>query len=241
MDDRRGRRRGADEDERADAGAAPPAGVGDEHGLAVLGMISFLELASFSRLAADASLAPALDQRLELSGMARHALDRMDRVGARITELGGEPTDVMAPFSGALVEFDSRTVPSTWWERMLKAYVGYGVADDFCRVLAQATDPTTRALVEDVLDDERHARLVVELLATAREEDPTLAPRLALWGRRLVGEALRAVQEVLRRHPRLRELLPTAMGEEADDAQQKLFAKLTAEHSRRMDRLGLAA
>jgi len=234
MDERRG------EDADQAAGTAHVA-ADATHGLAVLGMISFLELASFSRLAADASLAPALEQRLELSGMARHALDRMARVGSRISELGGEPTAAMTPFSGSLVEFDSRTVPSTWWERLLKAYVGYGVADDFCRVLAGAVDPTTRTLVQDVLDDERHARLVVELLAAARAEDPTLAPRLALWGRRLVGEALRVVQEVLQRHPALRELLPVAMGEAPEEAQQKLFARLTAEHSRRMDRLGLAA
>nr|WP_297425445.1 ferritin-like fold-containing protein [uncultured Actinotalea sp.] len=226
------------------AGAAigPDAGAGTEDSLSVLGMVAYLELAAFTRLAADAGLAPTLGQRLELSGLARQALEHVDRVRARIEELGAELEPVMGPHAGVLVEFDTRTVPSTWWERLLKAYVGYGVADDFCRALARAVDDRTRAVVGDVLEGEAHTDLVVRSLAQAAEQDPTLASRLALWGRRLVGEALNAVAAVLESHPQLRELLEPAMADERGaDAQQRLFALLTAEHSRRMGRLGLAA
>jgi hypothetical protein len=221
---------------------AGPADGGDpRHAAAVLGMVAYLELASFSRLAADAGLAPTLRQRLELSDMARRALDRVDRVAARVEELGGQLEPTMGPFAGVLAEFDSRTVPSTWWERLLKGYVGYGVADDFCRILAGSVDASTRALVEEVLDDESHSRFVVEALAEAAQGDPTLASRLALWGRRLVGEALNAAQRVLADHPTMAELLDVALPEHQGDAQQRLFSLLTADHSRRMDRLKLAA
>lgn len=225
----------------AQAPSAAP--VGDARpDLAVLGMVASLQLAEFSRLAADASLAPSLPQRLELSGMARGALDRLDQVAARVAELGGELEAVMGPYAGVLVEFDTRTVPSTWWERLLKAYVGYGVADDFCRMLAPAATPATRTLVEEVLEDEAHSRLVVDALAGAVRHDATLASRLALWGRRLVGEALNTAQVVLAQHEDMHRLLGSAMADQASaDPQQKLFALLTAEHSRRMDRLGLAA
>lgn len=216
------------------------AGAGDA--LSLLGMVAYLELAAFTRLAADAGLAPTLGQRLELSDLARQALDHLDRVRDRIVELGGELEPVMAPHAGVLVEFDTRTVPSTWWERLLKAYVGYGVADDFCRALARAVDEPTRAVVEDVLEGELHTDLVLRALARAAEDDPTLASRLALWGRRLVGEALNAVAAVLESHPTMRPLLEAAMADERGaDPQQRLFALLTAEHSRRMGRLGLAA
>lgn len=215
--------------------------AGADGALLVLGMLASSELAAFSRLAADASLAPGLDQRLELSSLAGGALDRIDRVGARIAELGGDLRTEMAPFAGALHEFDARTVPGSWWERLLKAYVGYGVSDDFCRLLAQALDPQTRALVEEVLGDDRHAALVVESLAGAVGEDATLASRLALWGRRLVGESLNAVQQVLVEHPGTRDLLVRALGDDTatGEVQPRLFALLTAEHSRRMERLGL--
>ncbi|WP_225753142.1 ferritin-like fold-containing protein [Actinotalea sp. Marseille-Q4924] len=230
------------------AGSAPsggPASTGSaavQDSLAVLGMVAYLELAAFSRLAADAGLAPTLAQRLELSELARESLSHLDRVRERIVELGGDLEPVMAPHAGVLVEFDTRTVPSTWWERLLKAYVGYGVADDFCRALARTVDERTRAVVEEVLEGEVHTDLVVRSLARAAEADPTLASRLALWGRRLVGEALNSVSAVLAAHPEMRPLLEAAMTDErGPDAQQRLFALLTAEHSRRMGRLGLAA
>lgn len=217
------------------AGAADAAGSGaPASARAVLGMIAYGQLAAFSRLAADAALAPSLAQRLELSRLAGLALQRLDRISAHVAAEGGDLEPVMAPFAGALVEFDERTSPGSWWERLLKGYVGYGVADDFSRIVAQHLDPTTRDLVEHVLADAGHAGFVVEALAGAAGQDPTLASRLALWGRRLVGEALGVVQRVLADHPDVRALV----GDEPD-AQQRLFASLTAEHSRRMERLGL--
>ncbi|WP_182111909.1 MULTISPECIES: ferritin-like fold-containing protein [unclassified Actinotalea] len=214
--------------------AADPASA--ESTNAVLGMIAYGQLAAFSRLAADAALAPELSQRLRLSRLAGLALRRLDRVAERLEELGHDLEPVMAPFAGVLVEFDQRTAPGTWWERLLKGYVGYGVADDFSRIVAQRLDPDTRDMVVDVLADEAYAELVVDALAAAAAQDPTLASRLALWGRRLVGEALGVVQRVLADHPDLRGLLEVGT---PGDAQQRLFSALTAEHSRRMERLGL--
>ncbi len=216
--------------------APAPDAPSDRSAQAVLGMLAYGQLAAFSRLAADAAQAPSLGQRLELSRLAGLALSRLERISDRVTELGGALEPVMAPFAGALVEFDERTAPGSWWERLLKGYVGYGVADDFSRIVAQTLDPRTRALVEDVLADEGHARLVVDALAGGATQDPTLASRLALWGRRLVGEALGVVQHVLADHPDIAALLAR---DEGGDPQQRLFAQLTAEHSRRMERLGL--
>ncbi|NTW41900.1 MAG: hypothetical protein HGA44_18800 [Cellulomonadaceae bacterium] len=205
--------------------------------LPVLGMLAYGEVAAFTRLAADSAMAPSLTARLALARQAGLAVARLERVAVRVRELGGELEPVMAPFAGVLVEFDRRTPPSTWWERLLKGYVGYGVSDDFSRIVAQALDPVTRELVEDVLADQGEAAMVVESLAAAGAIDATLASRLALWGRRLVGESLGVVQNVLAHHPEIEALLERACP--GADPQQKLFASLTAEHSRRMERLGL--
>ncbi|HRA49496.1 ferritin-like fold-containing protein [Actinotalea sp.] len=213
-----------------------PAGV-DDGALPVLGMLAYSELAAFTRLAADSALAPTLAERLALARLARHALDSLDDVAARVAELGGDLQPVMAPFSGVLLEFDRRTQPSTWWERLLKAYVGYGVADDFTGMVSAAVDPTTRVVVADALSDDGLAQLVVDTLAAAALQDATLASRLALWGRRLVGEALGVVQSVLTVHPEIQVLVERAMPE--GEGQARMFAMLTAEHSRRMQRLGL--
>lgn len=221
------------------ASSTPTRELSADRALPLLGMVAYSELAAFTRLAADSAIAPDLDGRLALAGFAGHALDHVYRITTRISELGGEARTTMGPFAGVLVEFDRRTQPSTWAERMLKAYVGYGVSDDFALVLSEGVEPTCRNLLADVMADHGHSGYVVGLLADAGALDATLAPRLALWGRRIVGESLGAVQGVLAAHPEIVDLLSRVLP--GDEPQQRLFARLTAEHTRRMDRLGLAA
>ena len=68
----------------------------------------------------------------------------------RIEELGGSPDTELERYARVLEDFDARTTPGSWWERMLKAYVGYGVADDFCKAAAAGLDEGTRDLVRDL-------------------------------------------------------------------------------------------
>jgi hypothetical protein len=211
--------------------------------LAVLGLLANSELVAFSRLATDAVAAPDVRDRIELCRLGGVAAQRLGRLGERVAELGGELTDVVAPFIGTYADFDARTRAGSWYERLLKAYVGFGVEDDVARLLATRLDPQSRALVLDVLDDDGYSALVLDRLKTAMASDPVLASRLALWGRRLVGEALGVVQRVITVHTDLRVLLEEALpkGGSAGELQQRLFAVLTGEHTRRMERLGLTA
>ena len=235
--------------------ASPDLGTADANpaALAVLGLLANSDLTAVTRLAADADVAPAIADRIELCRLAGAAAERLARVEARVAALGAELTDVVAPFLGTFTDFDARTPPGTWWERLLKAHVGFGVEDDVARLLARGlangadgadgADGATRALVLAVLDDDRHSALVIARVCEATAADPVLASRLALWGRRLVGEALGVVQRLVTDHPELRALLERALPEGAGEQplQQRLFAVLTAEHTRRMDRLGLTA
>jgi len=207
--------------------------------LPLLGMLAYGQLAAFTRLSADSAAAPDLPDRLAFARLAGRALDHVDLLAERIVGLGADVEATMAPFAGVLVEFDRRTEPTTWWERILKGYVGYGVSEDFARLLAAGVDDASRGLVEDALGSGDLADLVVARLAAAGVEDPTLAARLALWGRRLVGESLGAVQAVVAGHPEIADVLAAALP--GDDPQARLFSLLTAEHTRRMGRLGLAA
>lgn len=214
--------------------------------LAVLGLIANSDLSAFTRLAADAEVAPTVADRIELCRIAGAAAERLARVEARTAEVGADLADVVAPYLGTFTDFDARTPPTTWWERLLKAHVGFGVEDDVARLLATGLaerDEATRGLVLAVLDDDRHERFVVARVTEATAGDPVLASRLALWGRRLVGEALGVVQRLIADHPELRALLERAMPEDGSGAplQQRLFSVLTSEHARRMDRLGLTA
>ncbi len=218
----------------------------------LLGLVAYTELASFGRLAGDAAHAPTLRQRQALSRLAAAMLDRQERVLLRVAELGGDPDTCMSTFDGMFDDFDARTRPSTWWEGILKGYVSQGVADDFCLLAAQGLDERSRTVVVDALTQDTPSQRYAPVIAEAAAADPVLASRLALWGRRLVGEALGVVGVVLARRPALARLV--AAGVASDDTagatspkgpapatQSWVFARLTAEHSRRMDRLGLAA
>ena len=149
----------------------------------------------------------------------------------------------MVPFDGVIDDFELRTTAGTWSERLLKAYIGYAVADDFLRLLAAGADPTSRELVTEMLGDPDYTELVVTQLAVVLA-DEVAASRLALWGRRLVGDALAVIQGAIVRQPAFGRLLEAGGASEGDgdeDRVQRVFSVLTAEHTRRMERLGLAA
>src|SRR5207302_608360 len=71
-----------------------------------------------------------------------------------------------------------------------------GFAADFYREVAEYVDPDARALVLDVLEDTGHAQFAVDHVRAAIAADAAVAGRLALWARRLVGEALVQAQRV---------------------------------------------
>ncbi|MBI9114185.1 ferritin-like fold-containing protein [Sanguibacter suaedae] len=210
----------------------------------LLGLIAYTELASFTRLAADAASAPDPARQLRLVRLAGAALARQERILGRIAELGGDPDAAMLAFAGTFDDYEMRTEPASWWESVLKGYVGNGVADDFCRLAVDGLDAETRRIVTEVLDANQNAELSVAVLDEAATGDPVLASRLALWGRRLVGEALGLVQTLMGERPALGRLVATGATARADDVdgdQAWVFSQLTAEHTRRMGRLGLAA
>ena len=168
--------------------------------------------------------------------LARCAVQRVescDRLLVPITDLGGDADAAMGAFSHVLDGFDARTASTSWAERLLVPYLGYGVADDFCRLAADGLDEESSALLRDVLADQQSADLAVSELDDVTVRDHVLGARLALWGRRLVGEALTVVQNVLETKPGMEGLLGVQRG--------ALFGKLTAEHARRMGRLRLTA
>lgn len=212
--------------------------------LELLGFIACTELTTFTRLAGAAATAPTSEHQLHLVRLAGDAVNRMERLLARIGELGGDPDAQLLAYDGTFDDYDARTVPGSWWENLLKGYVGNGVADDFCRIAVDGLDAQTRDLVIEVLDDNRNAEMSVRVLADAAGADEVLASRLALWGRRLVGEALGLMQNLTARHDALGRLVLDGARQRAGAAdvdQSWVFSQLTAEHTRRMGRLGLAA
>ena len=88
----------------------------------------------------------------------------------------------------------------SWLESLVKAHVGDGLAADFYREIAEWLDPVTRDLVVDVLADTGHSSFAVREVRSACQADPRLTGALALWGRRLLGEAITQAQYVVADH-----------------------------------------
>jgi hypothetical protein len=88
-----------------------------------------------------------------------------------------------------------------------------------------------------------NSEFIVERVRSAIEADPRLAGRLALWGRRLVGEALSQAQRVAAERDALSTLLVGGVDRPGTDLAEigRMLARLTDNHARRMAALGLAA
>ena len=228
------------------AGQHPDPLADAEYRLAVvdlLGALAYGELTAFERLADDASFAPTLGDKAALAAMAVAEYNHFALLRERLVAIGASPEDAMEPFIAALEAFHERTAPGDWLEGLVKAYVGDGIAEDFYREVSAYLDDSTRDLVLSVLEDTGHSTFAVERVRAAIEADPRLAGRLALWGRRLVGEALSQAQRVAAERDALASLLVGGITQRGADLAEvgRMFARLTENHTKRMASLGLSA
>ena len=248
-----------------------PDGQGDEGYRAavtdLLGLLAYAELVAFFRLSDDAALAPSIADKAALGRMAVAEFSHFQRLWNQLGQLGADPEQAMLPFAGPLDAFHAQTAPGDWLEGLVKAYVGDGIAADFYRAVAEFLDPGNRELVLEVLADTGYAEFAVERVRRAIEADRTVAGRLALWARRLVGEALGQAQRVAAQREPLLHLLagqvaapdaaarsgprpsaaaqggsgPSAEGGSELGEIGRLFARITDAHTKRMTALGLDA
>jgi tRNA-(MS[2]IO[6]A)-hydroxylase (MiaE)-like len=203
----------------------------------LLGALAYGELCAFDRLADDARMAPTLALRAEMSAMAALEFGHYQQLAARLTELGAAPDAAMEPFVPAIETYHSLTMPSTWLECVVKAYVGDGMAADFYREVAEFVDEPTRELIHDALSDVGRAEFAVREVRAEIAAAPANAGRLALWARRLVGEAISQAQHVLADRDALMMLLVEGSGDLPGVA--GLMSRITDRHEERMRELGL--
>lgn len=230
--------------------------------LALLGLVASFELTEVTEAAAVTDPSLGSVHLLASGRRVAAAVARCERVLAEVEARGGSGPVEVARFDGVFDDFDVRTAASTPEEAVLRGFVGRSVAEDLCRLVAPVLDDAARDVVLDVVgaggvgDDE------VDAVARAAAADPVLAARLALWGRRLVGESLRLVQQLLVQHEAFarlavvaRDAARTTDDEAAEDTGETVavpveasdataawvLRRLTERHALRMKRLGLAA
>ena len=209
----------------------------------LLGILAYGALAAFERLADNARTAPTLADKVHVASMAALQIEHFERVRGRLAELDTDVMEAMQPFHAPFNAFHEYTKPKDWLEGLVWTYVGDGFAADFYREVAAFVDADTRALVHHVLADEGHVEFVIEKVRAAIAADHRVAGRLALWGRRLVGEALSQAQRVAADRDALTSLLTGTVDRPGMDlpAISRMFSRLVEKHTKRMAALGLQA
>src|SRR5690625_2353325 len=104
---------------------------------------------------------------------------------------------------------------------------------DLARVVAGQLPAPAHDVAYAALAGQGLTGLVAAEVARASGQDAALAARLALWGRRVAGEVLGAVQPVL--------AVAGSAGADLGELAAPALGAISAGHARRMDRLGLAA
>ncbi|MGN6445527.1 ferritin-like fold-containing protein, partial [Amnibacterium sp.] len=143
----------------------------------------------------------------------------------------------MHPFTADIDRYRRRLADSGWHESVLTLHLSAGLLDDFFAGLAAGLpEPEAHRVVAILQRDIGHDALVAVLQA-GLAADKRLGSRLALWGRRLVGDTLLVARSALAdvRDPSGQ---PAATEERRVEP---ILNDLIAAHTRRMDRLGLTA
>jgi hypothetical protein len=197
-----------------------------------LAQAAYLQLTVFETLAGAVAEAPTTSSKEAVSRAAALSLDKHHGLVAELSRKGIDAAESMKQYAPRIDEYRDRTLGTTWHETMVTAYVTAGLLDDFYRRLATGLPVDAAARVAGVLTAEDGHELIVAELKAAIDENPRLAFRLAMWGRRLVGDTLLIARSAL--------AMPT--GGHTDEARlEPVFTEIIAAHTRRMDALGLTA
>jgi hypothetical protein len=194
-----------------------------------LGQAAYLQLSLYETMGRAGAGAPTLSGRLVTGVLATTALERHRSIVAEIEQMGQDPAELMAPHRQAIDRFLERTSGADWYESMLTGYVTAGILNDLFASLLRSLPADVRQRLRSVFDS-REAAAVVEELSARIDEEPEVASRLAMWGRRLVGDTLLVARSALASHAR-----------EDQERLEPVWTELIAAHTRRMDALGLTA
>ena len=200
--------------------------------LTFLGKAAYLQLTIFENLGRAMASAPTTDAKELLGRVAALSLAKHHGLTAEIRRHGEEPGAVMEPFTAAIDEYQRTTQGGDWFEELLACHITAGFLDDFFVHLAAGLPSDYAARVTAVLRADSGSELLADELRTVIENNDKLDSRLAMWGRRLVGDTMLVARSTL---------APSANSVSDEERIEPVFTELIAAHTRRMDGLGLTA
>ncbi|MBI3224554.1 MAG: hydroxylase [Mycolicibacterium cosmeticum] len=224
----------------AQSGTEPNPAVSVDHpGVTELfALLAYGEVAAFYRLTEEARMAPNLAGRISMASMAAAEMRHYELLRDALAERDVDVVPAMTKYAAALENYHRLTTPSTWLEALVKTYVGDALAADFYLEIADVLPDAAADVVRSVLSETGHSQFVVAEVRAAVTASDRQRHRLALWSRRLLGEAITQAQYVMADHDELVDLVISS----SDGLLQmsEFFDRLQRTHASRMQELGLA-
>jgi hypothetical protein len=155
----------------------------------------------------------------------------------------------MDPFTERIDTFHSRTSGTDWYESIIKIYLVSGLLDDFYTRLSVGLNSELREGVEKALSDKTLEKFAQRVLVEGMKANPQLDSRLALWGRRLMGDVLLEVRAAfdnrklagIDKSATLTLEQERVVNLESYTKIEPLVTEMIAAHTLRMDSIGLTA
>ncbi|GAA2088542.1 ferritin-like fold-containing protein [Pseudolysinimonas kribbensis] len=198
-----------------------------------LGQAGYLLLVLFENLGRAVALAPTTAAKTTLSRAAAQVLEAHEGLVTELLSSGADPVAAMDPFRQPLDEYQRRIEGNDWAEILVTCYLTTGFLTDFFVGVAGGLPPGLADRVALLLDVDRAEQVLEGELRSLIEQNPRMASRLAMWGRRLIGDTMLVARSAL-------VAAPGADGPQLDRI-EPVFTELIGAHTRRMDALGLTA
>jgi 1,2-phenylacetyl-CoA epoxidase catalytic subunit len=201
-------------------------------------VLAYGEIAAFYRLTDEARMAPNLRGRISMASMAAAEMQHYELLRDALESRGVDVVSAMSKYVSALENYHRLTMPSTWLEALVKTYVGDALASDLYLEIADGLPDEIADVVRAALSETGHSQFVVAEVRAAVSASGKQRSRLALWSRRLFGEAITQAQYVLAEHDELVDLVvsgPAGLGQLS-----AFFDRLQDTHDRRMRELDLS-
>ena len=216
----------------------PPRIPPDHPGITELfALLAYGEVAAFYRLTDEARMAPDLNGWINMASMAAAEMAHYELLRDALAARGVDVVPAMGQYVSALESYHRLTMPRTWLEAMVKTYIGDALAADFYREIAGVLPDDAAGVVRAVLSETGHSQFVVGVVRAAVGASEVERSRLALWSRRLLGEAITQAQYVLAQRDELVDLV--VAGNDGLGRMAEFFERLQRTHGERMTELGL--
>ena len=201
-------------------------------------VLAYGEVAAFYRLTDEARMAPDLRGRISMASMAAAEMQHYELLRDALECRGVDVVSAMSKYVSALENYHRLTMPSTWLEALVKTYVADALAADLYLEIAGGLPEEVADVVREALSATGHSQFVVAEVRAAVTASGKQRSRLALWSRRLFGEAITQAQYVLAEHDELVDLVLSGAG--GLGQLSVFFDRVQQTHDRRMHELGLA-